>query len=224
MIARGRGAAAGPFPAVRSLLAPAALAETVGAAYGLDEVRCRLIKATIRDVYKVEARQGPAVLCVYRHGRRTAEEIGAELDVLDDLAARGPAADVWVAPALRTLAGERIVALSAPEGVRHAVLFRFAEGHLLEHAPEPAVARRYGRTIARLHGLTDDWLRPHRAPTTARPSTPRCWSTARWSRSRRSWATARMTWRRSSRRAGCCVAGWRRCPARRPATGWSTAT
>ena len=136
----GPDAAQGLFPAVRSLLAPAALARTIGAAYGLDEVRCRLIKATIRDVYRVDSWQGTAVLCVYRHGRRSAEEIGAELDVLDDLAARGPAEDVHVATVLRTLSGERIVALMAPEGVRHAVLFRFAEGTLLGRAPEPAVA------------------------------------------------------------------------------------
>src|SRR5688572_30284968 len=148
--------APGTFPVVRSMLAPAALAEVVGAAYGLDEVRCRLIKATIRDVYRVHSLQGPSVLIVYRHGRRTAEEIGAELDVLDDLAERGPAVDVSVAPALRTLAGERLVALPAPEGTRYAVLFRFVEGRLLERSPEPALARRYGQLIARMHALTDN--------------------------------------------------------------------
>jgi len=162
----------GTMPVVRSLLAPAALAETVGAAYRLDGTRCWLIKATIRDVYRVESRSGPAVLCVYRHGRRTVEEIGAELDVLDDLAERGPAVGVRVAPAVRTLAGEQIVTLMAPEGARHAVLFRFAEGQLLERAPEPTLARRYGQTIAQLHVLTDAWLRTaasarHRAPLDA---------------------------------------------------------
>ena len=143
------------LPVTRSLLAPTALAETIVSAYGLDGVRCRLIKATIRDVYRVDADQGPAVLIVYRHGRRTAEEIAAELDLLDDLAGRGPAVEVSVAPALRTLAGERMIALPAPEGTRYAVLFRFVGGRLLERSPEPALARRYGQIVARLHGLTD---------------------------------------------------------------------
>jgi Ser/Thr protein kinase RdoA (MazF antagonist) len=150
------GSAHGPFPVTRSLLAPTALAEVVGAAYGLDEVRCRLIKATIRDVYRVDARQGPAVLIVYRYGRRTAEEIAAELDLLDELAEHGPTAGVSVAPALRTMGGERLIGLPAPEGTRFAVLFRFVEGTLLERSPEPEPARRYGQIVARLHGLMDD--------------------------------------------------------------------
>src|SRR5688500_4954137 len=150
------GSVQGTFPVTRSLLAPTALAEVVGAEYGLDGIRCRLIKATIRDVYRVDARQGPAVLIVYRPGRRTAEEITAELDLLDHLAERGPAAGVSVAPALRTTGGERLIRLTAPEGTRFAVLFRFAEGRLLERTPEPELARRYGQIVARLHGLTDD--------------------------------------------------------------------
>jgi Ser/Thr protein kinase RdoA (MazF antagonist) len=151
-------AAPGTLPVARSLFAPTALAKVVALAYGLDEVRCRLIKATIRDVYQVDARQGPSVLAVYRNGRRTSDEIEAELDVLDDLAVRGPAGGVAVAPALRTVAGQRLLTLAAPEGSRHAVLFRLVAGTVLERAPEPDVARRYGQMMARLHGLTDSWL------------------------------------------------------------------
>lgn len=168
----GSGTVNAVLPVVRSMLAPAALAETVGAAYGLDEVCCRLIKATIRDVYRVDARQGPSVLIVYRHGRRTAEAIGAELDVLDLLAEQGPAVGVSVAPAHRTLTGERLVSLPAPEGTRYAVLFHFVAGTLLVRSPEPALARRYGQVIARMHGLTDGWLQSmpsarHRVPLDA---------------------------------------------------------
>lgn len=151
-------AAPGTFPVTRSMLTPGALAELVEAAYGFDEVRCRLIKSTIRDVYRVDTRQGPAVLIVYRHGRRTAEEIGAELDLLEMLAEQGPAVGVAVAPALRALDGTRLASVPAPEGIRYAALFRFVEGRLLERAPAPARARQYGQVVARLHRLTDDWL------------------------------------------------------------------
>ena len=140
------------------MLSSTALAGVVSLAFGLEGARCRLIKATIRDVYRVDARQGPAVLIVYRHARRTADEIEAELDVLDDLAERGPAAGVAVAPALRTSSGERLLTLQAPEGTRHAVLFRFAEGRLLERQPAPEMARRFGQLVARMHGLTDGWI------------------------------------------------------------------
>ena len=150
--------APGTFPVVRSLLSTTALAEVIGAAYGLDEPRCRLIKATSRDVYRVDTRQGPSVLAVYRHDRRSADQIEAELDVLDDLAERGPSVDVAVAPALRTVTGERLLALAAPEGTRCAVLFRYAQGSSLGIAPDAEVARRYGQLVARVHALTDDWL------------------------------------------------------------------
>jgi Ser/Thr protein kinase RdoA (MazF antagonist) len=153
-----RGSADTILPVVHSLLSPVALAEVVGAAYGLDEVRCRLIKATIREVYRVDARQGPAILIVYRHGRRTAAEIEAELDLLDFLAEQGSASGVVVAPGLRTTDGARLLALAAPEGVRFAVLFRFADGATPDRALEPEVAHRYGQMVARLHGLTDAWL------------------------------------------------------------------
>jgi Ser/Thr protein kinase RdoA (MazF antagonist) len=144
----------GRFPVIRSLLAPAALAEAVADAYGLVAARCQLLKATIRDVYRVDSEQGPSVLAVYQHGRRTAAEIEAEIDVLDHLSAHG----VAVAPALRTRHGERLLALPAPEGNRYAVLFRFADGTHLGRSPDVAVARRCGELVARVHALTDDWL------------------------------------------------------------------
>jgi Ser/Thr protein kinase RdoA (MazF antagonist) len=145
------------LPVVHSLLFPVALADLVSAEYGLDEVCCRLIKATIRDVYRVDARQGPSILAVYRHGRRAAE-IEAELDVLDFLAARGPDAGVVVAPSIRTMRGARLLSLAAPEGPRVAVLFQFAEGATPDRALEPEVAHRCGQMVALLHGLTDGWL------------------------------------------------------------------
>jgi Ser/Thr protein kinase RdoA (MazF antagonist) len=157
------------LPVARSLLAPAALAEIVGAEYGLDDVRCRLIKATIRDVYRVDARQGPSILAVYRHERRTAAEIEAELDLLDVLEEHGPAIGVVVAPSIRTMRSDRLLALAAPEGTRFAVLFRFAAGTTPERPFEPPLARHYGQMVARLHGLTDAWLAVKASPSARAP-------------------------------------------------------
>lgn len=142
------------FPAVQSLLSPVALAEMLDEAYGLREVRCHLIKATIRDVYRVGSREGPYVLIVYRHARRTIVEIEAELDVLDRLAL----GRVPVAPAVRMLSGERILALPAPEGTRYAVLFRYAAGMPLDRSPDRGTARRCGRLAAQVHGAADAWM------------------------------------------------------------------
>ena len=143
------------FPVVRSLLSPAALAQMLGVAYGLDQARCHLIKATSRDVYRVESREGPQVLVVYRHGHRTKAEIGAELDLPEHLGARGLAG----APAIPSLTGDRPVEISAPEGTRYAALFRFAAGISMARTPGAGVklVRRLGCLVARMHALTDGW-------------------------------------------------------------------
>lgn len=139
------------FPVVQSLLSPVALAELLGEAFGLRAVRCHLLKATIRDVYRVDSREGPSILIAYRYGRRTLAEIEAELDVLDYLALRR----VPVAPAVPSLSGERILSVPAPEGTRYAVLFRFAVGTPLARSPERDVARRCGRLAAQVHLAAD---------------------------------------------------------------------
>lgn len=139
------------LPVARSMVAVDALARLLEAVYGLADVRCQLIKGTIRDTYRVTARDGPYVLSIYRHGRRSAAEIAAELDLLDFLVAGG----VRVAPAVRQRSGERLLGIEAPEGVRYGVLFTFIPGRHLERQPEPALARRYGRAIGQVHRLAD---------------------------------------------------------------------
>lgn len=150
-----QGRATDVFPSVRSLLAPDALAKMVAEHYGWHNVSSRLIKATSRDVYLVDAQQGPAVLIVYRHNRGGAAPIEGELDILDSLADRGPEAGVVVAPAMRTLEGTRLLTVTAPEGVRHAALFRFIHGLALDRAPDVAAARSFGSLVARMHVLAD---------------------------------------------------------------------
>jgi Ser/Thr protein kinase RdoA (MazF antagonist) len=140
-----------PIPSVRSRLAVEGLASLLEVAYGLAEVRCQLIKGTIRDTYQVTSRGGSNfILSVYPHSRPIAE-IVAELDLLDLLAAGG----VLVAPAVRQRTGERLLAIEAPEGMRHAVCFEYIFGRHLDRQPAPEPARHYGRAIAHIHVLTD---------------------------------------------------------------------
>ena len=139
------------LPVARSMVEADALARLLEAAYGLIDVRCQLIKGTIRDTYQVGSRDGPYVLSIYRHGRRSVAEIAAELDLLDFLAA----SSVLVAPAVRQRSGERMLAIGAPEGVRYGVLFTFIPGRHLERQPVPALARSYGRAIGQMHRLAD---------------------------------------------------------------------
>lgn len=138
-------------PVLRSLPTVDGLARLIETSYGLSGVRCRLIQGTIRDTYRVDSREGPFVLAIYRHGRRTVAEIVAELDLLDALAA-GNLPVPGVVP-LRT--GNRLLTIRAPEGIRHAVLSTFVPGSPLGRQPEPEPARSYGRAIARAHAIAD---------------------------------------------------------------------
>ena len=140
-----------PIPTARSRLAVEGLASLLEVAYGLVEVRCQLIKGTIRDTYWVTSQDGANfVVSVYPHGRLPTE-IVAELDLLDLLAAGG----VFVAPAVRQRTGERLLAIEAPEGIRYAVCFEYISGRHLDRQPAPEPARHYGRAIAHIHALTD---------------------------------------------------------------------
>jgi Ser/Thr protein kinase RdoA (MazF antagonist) len=73
----------------RSIVAADALAPIVAQLYGLDGVRCQLIKSAMLDTYQIVAAAGPAILRIYPAQRRTETDITAELDVLDYLQALG---------------------------------------------------------------------------------------------------------------------------------------
>ncbi len=139
------------FPVSRSLLSPDALARMLEVAYGLLDVRCRLIKATVNDVYRVDSANGPHILRIHQTQGQSLDAITGELDLLDRLQARGLA----VGPAVRQRSGERMLTFQAPEGPRHAVLFAFVPGELLSRTPDQQTVRRYAHVAARLHLLTD---------------------------------------------------------------------
>lgn len=140
-----------PFPVDKSLLSAAALARVIEAEYGLGDVRCQLLTATLRDVYLVSSNEGRYVLYVYRHGQRPRDEIGAEWQFVDYLAAN----DVSVAPAVRRGNGKLLMTYHAPEGVRYGVLTRFVAGQHLRRRPSAAAVHAYGRIVGRIHTLAD---------------------------------------------------------------------
>jgi Ser/Thr protein kinase RdoA (MazF antagonist) len=97
-----------------SLVRVDALAHALEAAYGLSQVRCQLIKATINDTYQVWASEGRFVLRISRAHERSAQELTAELDAMTALAIE----EVQVAAIVPLRTGERLLLIHAPEGVR----------------------------------------------------------------------------------------------------------
>lgn len=136
---------------LRSRLHPAGLAARVAAAYGLHDVRCQLLTATMRDVYAVTSTRGRHVLFVYPHAHRTREEVLAEWDFVAHLARGG----VRVAPAVPAADGEIVLTFQAPEGERFGVLGEWMEGETLRRRSTPDAAGRYGHAVARIHLLAD---------------------------------------------------------------------
>lgn len=138
-------------PILKSLLSADGLAEVVAREYGLDDVRCQLIKAVTLDTYMIRSRSGSFALRVYPAVRRSEEEVRGELEFLVRLGAAGIPVTVPVARP----DGSRYLPLSAPEGTRLAVLFAFAAGAALSDRPLPENLRAYGALLARMHQVAD---------------------------------------------------------------------
>lgn len=138
-------------PVSKSFIDYREIARTVASQYGLYDVRCQLITATSRDVYLVISNGYRHILTIYQHSQHTREEVAAEWQFLDYLAANG----VAVAPAVVASSGGHVIAFSAPEGIRLAVLSLYAEGENLRRRPNVEAVYAYGRSIAQIHTLAD---------------------------------------------------------------------
>ena len=139
------------IPILKSLLSADALGEVVAREYGLEEVRCQLIKAVTLDTYLVRSRSGSFALRVYPAVRRTEAEVQGELEFLVRLQAAG----IPVTAPVARPDGSRYLPFDAPEGTRFGVLFAFAAGQALSDRPTPEHLRAYGALLARLHQAAD---------------------------------------------------------------------
>ena len=117
-----------------SLVRVDALAQALEAAYGLSQVRCQLIKATINDSDHVWASEGRFVLRISRAYERSVRRTDCRVGCDDRFGTRGGSGGSHCSLAKR--GWERLLPIHAPEGVRYAVLFTFMEGSQLSETPE----------------------------------------------------------------------------------------
>jgi Ser/Thr protein kinase RdoA (MazF antagonist) len=139
------------LPVTYSTLSPKALAGHVLSKYSLyNPIQCEYMYRGLNDNYLVKDSRTKYVLRVYRHNWRGLRDIEAETELIQFLRSKG----VGVSFPVPDKNGDVVHEIAAPEGIRYAVLFSYAEGQ----PPLPQItmehSRSAGRELARLHQAT----------------------------------------------------------------------
>lgn len=137
------------FPTTYSTLSPDALASYISQQYAMENVQCQFIVRGVGDTYLITTSKDRFILRIYRSSHRTLGNIQAEVILLNTL----KAADVSVSYPVADKDGGQIQALQAAEGVRHAVLFTYAEGRS-HNMLSPDQLRTLGKEMARFHNVS----------------------------------------------------------------------
>ena len=135
-----------------STLAIGAVKQLIFPHYGIaDGADCILLSRYTNDIFFIETRDESFALRISPSSWRSREAILAEITALEHISARC----AEVAIPIRRNDGTWITCIRAPEGLRSAVLFRWAKGRALR-STDPTEAHLYGRHLARLHAAADD--------------------------------------------------------------------
>lgn len=137
------------IPVAYSTVSEAALGGLLISRYGLTAVKCAFLLRGVGDTYTVSTSSQRFVLRIYRHDQRSYDQIREEVELLLSLNAAG----VSVSYPLPDVNRNFITAIAAPEGIRHAVLFSFAQGKFSPVLTENQL-RVLGREMARFHLLS----------------------------------------------------------------------
>lgn len=145
------------FPVVHSIVDATAVRAVVEEAYPFGEAtQCELVQAGMNDTYLLAMQRTRCMARVYRAGWRTEGEILYELQLLNHLASRR----VPVSVPIPAKDGSPMRVLSAPEGIRHLVVFTYLPGQSatwanLEHC------RKAGALLAAVHRASEDFTSVH---------------------------------------------------------------
>jgi Ser/Thr protein kinase RdoA (MazF antagonist) len=140
------------FPVTASTLSQQELGEFIREKYQLhDNFNCRLFRTGVNHTYFISDSFTKYVVRVYCHQWRTKIEIEQELKLLQMLKKN----DLSVSFPLPDREGNFIQEINAPEGLRHVVLFSFAEGEKMRFMTNETCAA-IGTVMAKIHNLTAD--------------------------------------------------------------------
>ena len=138
------------FPVTTSTLSATALGQFVTEQYNLSEnCTCQLFRTGINHTYFIADNETKYVLRVYFYEWRSKSQIEEEIKLLlllkeNNISISFPIADKK---------GEFIQDINAPEGMRHAVLFSFAEGEKIRFI-DAATCFAIGSLMAKIHTVT----------------------------------------------------------------------
>ncbi len=136
------------FPVQYATLSAKALGERIATVYNLPVTQCRYLLRGVSDTYVVTTTAERYILKVYRDAHRSVDEIRGEIALLDILVSGG----AKVVRPIADTAGEKMLPLQAPEGLRYAVLFSFAAGDTLAEFDEEQLGI-IGREMAFNHNI-----------------------------------------------------------------------
>ncbi|MBE0392957.1 phosphotransferase [Flavobacterium sp. PL002] len=140
------------FPVTSTTLSATALREFVIEKYNLSpNATCQLFRTGINHTYFITDKQLKYVLRVYCYNWRTKKKIEAEIDLLLLLKHNGNS----ISYPIVDRNNQYIQEINAPEGLRYAVLFSFAEGGKMRFMDE-ATCFKIGVLMAQIHQTTVD--------------------------------------------------------------------
>jgi Ser/Thr protein kinase RdoA (MazF antagonist) len=135
------------------------LTEWLAASYGLARpIACELLRSYTNDVYAVDCHEGRFVLKIYGRGWRTGPEVRYEVALIRHLAAGG----LPIAGPIAGRDGDLVKEMETRDGRRHAVLYEYAPGMKPQPPFTPRLYRAFGRAVARMHALSNDFVTEHR--------------------------------------------------------------
>lgn len=135
------------------------LSAWVAARFGLaPPVKCRLLRAYTNAVYAVASGGEQFALKVYGQGWRTESEVRYEVALLQHLRAKGLRV---AAPVVRGRESDAVQHLEDAGKRRYTVLFEYAPGAKPEPPFTPRLYEAFGRAVAQMHTLSDDFTTEH---------------------------------------------------------------
>jgi Ser/Thr protein kinase RdoA (MazF antagonist) len=139
------------FPVRYSTLSPEALLKNILSKYPLNaELQCEYLYRGLNDNYLVRDSHSKYVLRVYRHNWRDLRDIESEVELIQHLRSQG----VSVSFPLPDRESNLIQKVHAPEGLRYAVLFSYAEGDSPLTRMSTHQSYLTGKELAKMHRLT----------------------------------------------------------------------